>query len=288
MVQLTKHNDFGQRTKKGADPYWKIDCGKRWNKTRLIHALQDINFRAEGTATQRRLRELYIRSQRGLVSYEFMDLPELKLYIAQRGLPAFDQKTEVSSFKRQLEQADDETRFRFLDLPPELRVQIYTHYFKSFVGTRANIQTQPPITGACQLVRQESLPVFYSTCKFRLDIKNVSIIRRLLDCTPQADNFLQLTTADHFGLIRTIDIVFHFPSVSVELFIDLGNSTTPVEIRRPHGGPVGTWMKRSLLELHTHVVSILSRQSDLKLRKTDLERLHEIVRSNLTGDRYQT
>ena len=294
MVQLTNHNQFGQVNTEELDLYWKLDRGKQWSKTRLNRALQANNFQAESTATNKRLRELYIRSQRGLVSYEVMNLLELKLYIAQRGLPAtFNQETTVASVKTQLEQADDETTFRLLDLPPELRVQIYTHYFKSFVGTRANNQTRPPITGACRLVRQESLPAFYAHCKFRLDMHNETIVSRQLSCTPQTRLFLLRTSDSQFGWIRTIDIVFHFRNLLVELFIDLGNETTPVEIhcpriKSPSAPPVEPWEERSLLALHTYIVDISSREGDQKFRKTDLQQLLGMVRSSLAGDGYQT
>ncbi|KAK0365427.1 ornithine aminotransferase [Friedmanniomyces endolithicus] len=66
-----------------------------------------------------------------------------------------------------LEQADDERVFpRFMDLPPELRVEIYGHHFRSF--DEGILAVQPPLTTVCKLLRQEALPMFYRSHRFGL------------------------------------------------------------------------------------------------------------------------
>ena len=68
-----------------------------------------------------------------------------------------------------LEQADEGTTFHhFLDLPAELRSHVYAHYFSSL--PRLEQPVQPPISRVSRLVRQESLPIFYSTCTFVLNM----------------------------------------------------------------------------------------------------------------------
>ena len=54
-----------------------------------------------------------------------------------------------------------------MDLPPELRVEIYRLYFKSMPDLEQ--PAQPPISRICRTVRRESLPIFYQTCTFLLD-----------------------------------------------------------------------------------------------------------------------
>ena len=66
-----------------------------------------------------------------------------------------------------LEEADENTGFeRLLDLPPELRVLIYGLHFDSMPELREPVQ--PPLSKVSRLLRQESLPIFYSTCTFKL------------------------------------------------------------------------------------------------------------------------
>ncbi len=75
-----------------------------------------------------------------------------------------------------LEQADDERVFpRFMDLPPELRVEIYGHHFRSF--DEGILAVQPPLTTVCKLLRQEALPMFYRSHRF--GVTNLSRIRKL-------------------------------------------------------------------------------------------------------------
>lgn len=63
-----------------------------------------------------------------MTSYEGIPLDDLKRYAAQRALPPIvGSKNRLGPIKAQLEQADDEATFnRFSDLPPELRLLIYT------------------------------------------------------------------------------------------------------------------------------------------------------------------
>jgi hypothetical protein len=64
-----------------------------------------------------------------------------------------------------LEAADEEAEFsRVEDLPLELRVHIYTLYFRSL--QKLEEPTPPLISKVSRLVREESLPVFYNTCTF--------------------------------------------------------------------------------------------------------------------------
>ena len=63
-------------------------------------------------------------------------------------------------------------RFRFLDLPAELRNRIYGHIFAEdpfiFVSPLDGYCTPYPSTKASRQIRQKSLPLFYSTSKFTL------------------------------------------------------------------------------------------------------------------------
>lgn len=113
---------------------WMLDSGKRYSKRMLLSDMEKAKFHAKKATSTARLRELFVRCQRGLLSYEGLPSRDLKRLVAQRGLPVTpDQKnTAVAVFKAQLEQADNEATFdRFSSLPPELRQTICTQYFKS-------------------------------------------------------------------------------------------------------------------------------------------------------------
>lgn len=62
------------------------------------------------------------------------------------------------------------TNFRFLDLAAELRVRIYKYHIQSeYPGIFVSIkQPQPAIAAVSRLLRNECLPIFYSTCTFHV------------------------------------------------------------------------------------------------------------------------
>lgn len=167
MVQLTDYSQFRQN-EDSLDLYWKLDNGVQYDKDALLDILEDQNFPHENSTSRARLQELYTRCQRKLMSYEELDLPKLRLRIAQRGLSFPAKKDTLSSLKAMLEHVDEKATFHhFCELQPELRLQVYTHHFKSFAGTSAKIVSQPPITGVSRQIREESLPAFYGCCNLK-------------------------------------------------------------------------------------------------------------------------
>lgn len=60
--------------------------------------------------------------------------------------------------------------FRLMDLPPELRIQIYSYVAVNPDGEQLSLARAvlPPITRVSKLVRQESLPIFFSENNFFL------------------------------------------------------------------------------------------------------------------------
>lgn len=106
-----------------------------------------------------------------------------------------------------LDRADDNPRFRrFTDLPPELRNRIYEYYFADFVQP-IYAPSQPPLTLACQLLRQESLGMFYSTATFILSLvikPNPDLLR--LQLPDQLALWVLNTRAPHLALIQNLTI----------------------------------------------------------------------------------
>lgn len=288
MVQLTDHSLLGQgkAVASSLDPYWKLDNDRQYGSDRktLLGILENKNFSCASNTPWARLQELYVRCQRGLLSYERMKSPELRYYTSQRNLPIAAEST-VASLKAQLEQADEDATFEgFQVLPAELRVRIYTHYFNSFIGTRASIVSQPPITGASQQIRKESLPVFYGCCNFQIHTM-VSVNSLGNSCyKPQTARLVRLA-ADHFGWIQHITMRLDLIGCEVELKIEINNKRTPIKVSHLLKGSLihssQKQRERVSLELGLLVSDIVAREGGSKVQGGDLKWMHQIVRNIL-------
>lgn len=191
---------FRHKSKAIRNDYWKLDSGigktkKSRHELLQILALNEQHLKYKKIA---RLRELYIRRQRGLISYEKLTVCELKSFVVHRGLSstATTEATAVT-LRAQLEQADNDATFdRFSDLPSELRQQIFKHYFDSFDHSQMSEPGgQPPITFVSRQTRLEALPLYYSHYHFRL-----SADYYWRDWSDKA--FISYTSAHHFARIR--------------------------------------------------------------------------------------
>jgi hypothetical protein len=70
-----------------------------------------------------------------------------------------------------LEQADEQATFPLMELPPELRVRIYTLYFTSFPANgRSVLSVPPPLYETSRQIREESRLLFYQTRRFLIDL----------------------------------------------------------------------------------------------------------------------
>lgn len=123
------------------------------------------------SSSRSRLEELCQRVERGLYVYDKLSVLELRGFVAARQLPC----TTVMEMKKPnliqlLERADDSKQFRLLDLPPELRIGIFRHHFRSLDTMNGHLVTLPPLTRVSKLVRKESIPLFHEVCTFHLDL----------------------------------------------------------------------------------------------------------------------
>jgi hypothetical protein len=283
MVQLTDYSQFGQN-EDSLDLYWKLDNGVQYDKDALLDILEDQNFPHENSTSRARLQELYTRCQRKLMSYEDLDLPKLKICIARRGLSFPPEKDTLSSLKAMLEHVDEKATFhRFCDLPSELRLQIYTHHFKSFAGTSAKIVSQPPITGVSRQIREESLPVFYGCCNFEVSITSFEDLSGHLLHSGRPSRLLQRTTSEQFGWIRNINVDFNISASRVWLELDLCNKRNPVKISRTSSVYFRVFTPECVndltSELDSLVRAIAAPQRASKLQKSDLDQLRGKARA---------
>lgn len=180
--------------------------------------------------------------QRGLISYEGLSITEFRLFIARRGLPTItDKKHTRSSLKAQLEQADEDATFdRFLDLPPEIRCQIYEHYFGSLNSPAhrySPIGPQPPITRTSRQTREEALPLFYSRCCFSLEVQYDGRLN------VGSDKFVRNTPTHHFARIQFLDMIFDrtfspYHKATIHIGINKGECSAQVTHFAPRNPPI--------------------------------------------------
>ncbi|EME88732.1 uncharacterized protein MYCFIDRAFT_170317 [Pseudocercospora fijiensis CIRAD86] len=101
---------------------------------------------------------------------------ERQEFCIRRGLPVTPAPTRKKrGLISRLQKADEDMVFRFLDLPPELRVQVYVAFLESIREELPEhpidrVYVQPPITAVNRLIRQEALPEFYKVLPPRLEV----------------------------------------------------------------------------------------------------------------------
>lgn len=108
---------------------------------------------------------LHRRAERGLIACETRTAVELKSFVSSRGLDGGNTtltwKAQLISF---LQRADEATTFHhFTDLPPELRIRVYSFDFRSFEP----VAPEPPaLLAISRLVWEEACPIFYEQVRF--------------------------------------------------------------------------------------------------------------------------
>ncbi|KAK3632385.1 hypothetical protein LTR56_016399 [Elasticomyces elasticus] len=258
-----RYNDIGTDLE-----YWKFDDHSHKSTADAKWELIDRGFFTKKSI---------VRADRGYLSYEKYEEAELRHFCGSRSLElAAESTVSKADLVAALEEADDTWTFPLMDLPPELRLEIYAHHFAAF-DLETNI-TPPPVTTACRQVRTEALPLFYDTqsfifraarylgdAHFTFDRGTSNITRRLLD-----SNFL---------LIRKIQLGLTvgtaYESESIDCKIDLGGKHAAASIRkcrsmisdhdRRHQEEISTMMR-----VETILSSMSARTGGKALRRGDI------------------
>jgi hypothetical protein len=279
----------------GHSSYWNLKDGELLNKDDLYNKLYWNNFHVLKSTKADRLRELYVRSQRGMRSYEGVNRKELEHYITQRRIPLPDMVlATMEDLKRQLEQNDDEnnTFHRFLDLPPELRERIYAQYFDTY-NEDDNPKCQPPISYASRTVRRESLPLFYECCLFSIraatgiqqDLPPIADDQNITDVLSRDSSaFMKSISAQNLGRLRWLRM--NFLGWELQLILYAKDQKDPIRISTPYkvdlkcSGDKAKHERRERMysELRAIALDVAAREGPLKLRGGDLERMYETVR----------
>jgi hypothetical protein len=273
--------------------YWKLDSGDRMREKEELLCVLTINNKFLESTSVYRLHRLYIRQQRGLLSYEGLDARELKSFMTQRGLAlTATTKPTIANLKARLERADDHATFtRFSDFPPEIRQHIFRQYFDSFDGTRSQRHKtpaggQPPITLVSRQVRLEALLLFYSRCHFTFHagwFKSVSLMSTEL--------FINNTPAYNFARIRFLAFSFYCSRNQVDYVTRISVNLNDGECSTKVSGVMSddddkekeataTKLNQLLmLEPYTFVRSVAARAECLKLQKNDMLELYDRLKS---------
>ena len=134
--------------------------------------LEELNFHAPKPTSKLRLLKLLNRAERGFSSYNRLNAPHLRRMAKPRGVTATLGNSVKEKVIQLLETADERhahaTFERFASLPPELRVRIYELYFES-LGI-ISCPSQPPISRVSRMLRMESLPIFFQTCRINVEV----------------------------------------------------------------------------------------------------------------------
>jgi hypothetical protein len=272
MVQICDHG-YGE----GSKDWWTLDSGKQRGKKEILQIFKDRNyFHKSKSKDIDHLRALYIRCQRGLMSYEGVPIRELKLYLIQRGLPVIDmdKKVTLTGLKAQLEQADEDVTFRLSDLPPELRNIIFSYYFDSVVDVRyAPLKHQPPISQVSRIIRRETLPLFFGRFAFIFTFSRYPT-------QPAADTerYLSRTSAHNFAFIRRFAMCIDLDRVLTVIFHNDNNFS--FEITPPwnkRGEDHSVTRERSSAAVESMLKEIATRGEARSLRTADIKALWNML-----------
>ncbi|KAF7195847.1 hypothetical protein HII31_02864 [Pseudocercospora fuligena] len=166
-----------------ATDYWKLfEARTKAQACRLLNSKGAKYFK---TISAAHAKHLHLRAQRDLLVYDKCTVEELQKFCTARNISyqvskSRSKKQNVKVLVARLEETDESMVLeKFLDLPPELRVLVYGHYFAdtfAFLQTQPQWNTyyftrefaQPPITMTSSLLRRESLPEFYDCFPFSI------------------------------------------------------------------------------------------------------------------------
>lgn len=286
--------------------WWKIEQNDNWQyrNNALKHLTKrDFAFPKEGDLY---LSYLCTRAQRGMISYHKCTRTELRNFCKQRKIHISKRQNftneEIQTvlskddLRDVLEYGDEHATFpRFLELPAELRMMVYDHSLEVIEEPKNqrwreeafNLEP-PPITSVSRLLRQEALPVLYSSGILKIDMTKDNNYRE-----PH-------TVTEFFGIapLAIVEAVRHFEIIvsrgdrdrknTVSWTIDLhhADNGTSYSLRRTSTAKWVPKDKRANLEeaLQKMLRSMESKVESgkrLKLKRGDVYLMRKAVQSTL-------
>ncbi|KAK5119613.1 hypothetical protein LTR85_007442 [Meristemomyces frigidus] len=131
----------------------------------------------------------------------------------ERAVP-FSKRCFAASLLQRLEEATG--LFRFLDLPPELRIRVYEFLLRTDQLTRIRCR-RPPVTLASQQLRGEALPIYFSVSRFRVDFDTYT--RSLERCMGEVKQWAALVTPAGLKAVREVTLGLMVPGGRARRFM---------------------------------------------------------------------
>ncbi|KAK5138322.1 hypothetical protein LTR08_003383 [Meristemomyces frigidus] len=255
------------------DKYWHLEDFSDMPNRTICRDVQAAGYPGYEITAKSRLNMYRQLVERKVLCYYNCTDAELRLFVKDRGVQLAARRARRPVFNRDkwiraLMDKDATPVFeRFLDLPPELRMHVYGWYMAAFPATLKG-PSQPPLTRMARLVRQESLPAFYSMCCFEVGVFRFRGRRpSRLHYAPETSGFLKALTAENCAGIRHL----YFREGSLfnpwyRLFVDFTggrvrqtHTTAQDEVGHDFGAEVGVAAR-----------AIIGREEKLRLTKDDI------------------
>ncbi|KAK3647899.1 hypothetical protein LTR56_007873 [Elasticomyces elasticus] len=220
--------------------YWKLEDHSRKTAGEAKRELIKRGFFTQKSIGKERCIALLGRADRGYLSYEKYDETELRRFCESRSLSiAAESTTSKADLVAVLEQADDTWTFPLLDLPPELRLQIYDHHFAIYNHLEVTNVVPPPVTAVCRQLRNEALPLFYDTHSlcFTASFLQSGLASTTINFNHSTTNMVRRLRDSSFLLLRRLHLILTIANNTswmnerVDCKIDLGGSHTAASVR---------------------------------------------------------
>lgn len=261
----------------GRDEYWKIYNHNIRTRAEMIDILNKRIYQVSTSLEKPELVRLMERSDRGLLRYENYLTAELRAFCAQRQLQVAGPDTARRiQLLNALEEADEAQEFRYLvELPAELRLLVYTLYFKSL--SELDEPVQPPILKTNSLIRQEALPLFYRNCTF--------LVTRFVDSSYQCTGIDKLLTRakfwdriseDYVGIMNNLELNYFERTEYFDGTILLRWSDGDIKIYTREGERIPN-PGASSRRLAWYLWAIRIRSAGGGLRKADVVELRKLI-----------
>jgi hypothetical protein len=217
---------------------------------------------------------------------------ELQRFINDRGIavPRRDRNDKLLLAEALIEADKKRTFTKLFDLPPELRKLIYEFYVCDFgnMMDRVTLRTvknplespaQPPLAQVCRTLRQEVLPVFYSTCHFRISLRQRRCAWPERGRLPLEDHsllFLKHLSSADLGSMRKFELYFNCPEQAEDgVCVDLDSKKKLVWIasrvkKESNHSKVSKEIEPKLLKAVQPIVTRILKREGKKLRLKDI------------------
>lgn len=191
--------------------FWKLIRLEGLTCSRIKDSLRGAGYRFNASANKEQLIQQHLRCQRGLLSYAQCTTAELRTFCVARGLASTQEVKHMRSpnLVHRLSEADNgETFNHFLDLPAELRVQIYELYFEGFhaSGSTPRAPYPIPLAKSCTVVRREVMPVYLGTFTYELNLWSCPPWSRERGFGPLLIDFVKNSAAWQIALLRKLKV----------------------------------------------------------------------------------